>query len=128
MVKKMYNELINVVRNIVKIANEREKIEDGKLYSVNEIDDFFDPCDDKINDILMGLDLEQIMAIQTIMYLGRDKDYNPKLTSDEIFNDYKKYIESKGIKTKTIEARQIVEKGPLAEYLIEGYRILGINL
>mgnify|MGYP000302586815 FL=1 len=76
----------------------------------------------------MNLELDEVMALQTIMYLGRDKDYNSNLTSDEIFLDYKKYIESLGIKTKELEVRQMVEKMPLGKYITNGYAILGIIL
>lgn len=59
----------------------------------------------------------KLWQLQTIMYLGRDKDYNSNLTSDEIFLDYKKYIESLGIKTKELEVRQMVEKSHLVNTL-----------
>ena len=76
----------------------------------------------------MNLGLDEVMALQTIMYLGRNKDYNSELTPDEIFLDYKKYMEALGIKTKELEVRQMVEKMPLGEYITEGYAILGITL
>ena len=68
------------------------------------------------------------MAIQTIMYLGRDRDFNSSLTADEVFLNYNNYIKSLGVKDKDLEISQIVQKMPLAKYLTEGYKILGIEL
>lgn len=84
--------------------------------------------DKQLTEILMDLELDEVIALQTIMYLGRDKDYNSKLTPDEIFVDNKKYIESLGVKTKELEVRHMVGKMPLGRYIVEGYSILGIIL
>lgn len=84
--------------------------------------------DEQLTEILMNLELDEVVTLQTIMYLGRDKDYNSNLTFDEIFLDYKKYIESLGVKTKELEVRQMVGKMPLGEYIADGYAILGIIL
>ena len=125
----MYKTLIEVARKIVLVANKREENQKETMVSLSNLDvsGFDDTYDKQLEDILVKLDLEQVMALQTIMYLGRDKDYRGN-TADEIFDDYKKYIESLGVKTKELEIRQMVEKMPLGEYLTEGYRILGIAL
>ena len=126
----MYKNLIDVAKRIVAIANTREQNQQEGFFSLSNpnLSDYDVTYDNQLTEILMNLELDEVMALQTIMYLGRDKDYNSNLTSDEIFLDYKKYIESLGIKTKELEVRQMVEKMPLGKYITYGYAILGIIL
>ena len=126
----MYKNLIDVAKRIVAIANTREQNQQEGFFSLSNpnLSDYDVTYDNQLTEILMNLKLDEVMALQTIMYLGRDKDYNSNLTSDEIFLDYKKYIESLGIKTKELEVRQMVEKMPLGKYITDGYAILGIIL
>lgn len=126
----MYKNLIDVAKRIVAIANTREQNQQEGFFSLSNLNlsDYDVTYDNQLTEILMNLKLDEVMALQTIMYLGRDKDYNSNLTSDEIFLDYKKYIESLGIKTKELEVRQMVEKMPLGKYITDGYAILGIIL
>ena len=124
----MYKNLVDVAKEIVSIANIRAKNRKTGFYSLRDISHSDDSCDKQLTEILMKLEYDEVMAIQTIMYLGRDKDYDSSLTSDEIFLDYKKYIENLGINTKKLAIQQIVEKVPLGEYLTKGYAILGITL
>ena len=101
----MYKNLIDVAKRIVAIANTREQNQQEGFFSLSNpnLSDYDVTYDNQLTEILMNLELDEVMALQTIMYLGRDKDYNSNLTSDEIFLDYKKYIESLGIKTKELE-------------------------
>ena len=126
----MYKNLIDVAKRIVAIANTREQNQQEGFFSLSNpnLSDYDVTYDNQLTEILMNLELDEVMALQTIMYLGRDKDYNSNLTSDEIFLDYKKNIESLGIKTKELEVRQMVEKMPLGKYITNGYAILGIIL
>lgn len=126
----MYKNLIDVAKRFVAIANTREQNQQEGFFSLSNpnLSDYDVTYDNQLTEILMNLELDEVMALQTIMYLGRDKDYNSNLTSDEIFLDYKKYIESLGIKTKELEVRQMVEKMPLGKYITDGYAILGIIL
>ena len=126
----MYKNLIDVAKRIVAIANTREQNQQEGFFSLSNLNlsDYDVTYVNQLTEILMNLELDEVMALQTIMYLGRDKDYNSNLTSDEIFLDYKNYIESLGIKTKELEVRQMVEKMPLGKYITDGYAILGIIL
>ena len=126
----MYKNLIDVAKRIVAIANTREQNQQEGFFSLSNLNlsDYDVTYVNQLTEILMNLELDEVMALQTIMYLGRDKDYKSNLTSDEIFLDYKKYIESLGIKTKELEVRQMVEKMPLGKYITDGYAILGIIL
>ena len=126
----MYKDLIGVEQQVVSISAQREQNQkDGffSLYEMNLSD--YDCCyDNKLTEILMALDLDKVMVLQTIMYLGRDKDYNAELSPENFFLDYEKYIKSLGVKSKELEVNKMVGKMSLGEYLIEGYRILGIIL
>lgn len=126
----MYKNLIDVAKKIVAIANMREQNQQEGFFSLSNpnLSDYDVTYDNQLTELLMNLGLDEVMALQTIMYLGRNKDYNSELTPDEIFLDYKKYMEALGIKTKELEVRQMVEKMPLGEYITEGYAILGITL
>jgi len=126
----MYKKLIGVAQKVVAVANIREKNQTDGFFSLSNmiISDFDDTYDRQLTEILMTLELDEVMALQAIMYLGRDKDYNSTMTADEIFLDYKKYIDTLGINTKELEIKQMVEKVPLGEYITEGYAILGIIL
>ena len=125
----MYKSLVHVARQICDIARKREKRDRHGIVSFREvIDTPHSPYEDQLFEILNTLDLEEVMAIQTIMYLGRDRDFNSSLTADEVFLNYNNYIKSLGVKDKDLEISQIVQKMPLAKYLTEGYKILGIEL
>ncbi len=124
----MYKELVETAKKIAEIANKRsENMREG-FFTYNDMVDFDEPYSDQITKILMDLSLDEVMSLQTIMYLGRDKDHNSKLSPDEIFLDYKKYIESLGVNTKKLEVEQMVGKSYLGKYIREGYEILGIAL
>ena len=124
----MYKELVETAKKIAEIANKRsENMREG-FFTYNDMVDFDEPYSDQITKILMDLSLDEVMSLQTIMYLGRDKDYDSKLSPDEIFLDYKKYIESLGVNTKKLEVEQMVGKNYLGKYIREGYKILGIAL
>ena len=124
----MYKELVETAKKIAEIANKRsENMREG-FFTYNDMVDFDEPYSEQITKILMDLSLDEVMSLQTIMYLGRDKDHNSKLSPDEIFLDYKKYIESLGVNTKKLEVEQMVGKNYLGQYIREGYEILGIAL
>lgn len=132
----MYRDLIKVAKQVLLIANERERKKDTQKTSIpldNLLESlsnsgYYDIYDKKLIDILMALDFEQVLSLKTIMYLGRDHDCDLSQPSDCIFNDYKNYLKSLGTGKKEIEIEQMIEKTPLGRYLLEGYKILGINL
>ncbi|MFB4471812.1 hypothetical protein ACDI16_02440 [Oceanobacillus caeni] len=83
----------------------------------------------ELYNFLCALDFETVKVLQTLMYLGRDKDYNGNLTSKNIYLEERRYFDNQiGWKTKEIEINQMVEKLPLDEYLEEALKILRINL
>jgi hypothetical protein len=74
------------------------------------------------------LELKDLMMLETVMYLGRDKDYDKFLTPSEIYDDYHKYISKQITRIKEAEINQLTEKVPLADYLRDGLTILDIAL
>lgn len=79
--------------------------------------------DKLIGGYLRTFNYEQIQTLQTIMYLGRDKDVELCDKSPEAIFDEKKrrLIWTNDIE---IEIGTIVSKRPLATYLKEGMRLL----
>ncbi|GAB3797305.1 hypothetical protein [Virgibacillus kimchii] len=87
--------------------------------------------DDKENlkNFLNALDFETIKVLQTLMYLGRDKDFHDNLSRREIYRRERNYFDNEvGWKTKEIEINQMVEKLPLDEYLEDAFEVLKIEL
>lgn len=128
----MYRNLVNVAKDVVNLANKKELIErERRTYKVVLGDDLEVPDEIKvfsnqIIELLMNLNLEEILALQTIMYLGRDKNIEQK-SPDEIFLARFDEVKSLSKDPKEIEVFYMIDK-PLGEYLTEGYRILGIKL
>ena len=128
----MYRNLVNVAKDVVNLANQKELIErERRTYKVVLGDDLEAPDEIKvfsnqIIELLMNLNLEEILALQTIMYLGRDKNIEQK-SPDEIFFARFDAVKSLSQDPKEIEVFYMIDK-PLGEYLTEGYRILGIKL
>jgi hypothetical protein len=81
-----------------------------------------------LEDYLMQLDFEIIKILQTIMYLGRDKDYSNRDSPKDIYLEQRRYFDNEGWTTKEIEINQMTEKLPLDQYLEEGFKILNIPL
>lgn len=128
----MYRNLVNVAKDVVNLASEKELIErEKRTYKVvlgddSEVPDEIKILSNQIMELLMNLNLEEILALETIMYLGRNKNsYN--ISPNEIFYSHLKYIKSRGVKTKEIEVKHMLDK-LLGEYLTEGFRILGVEL
>lgn len=69
-----------------------------------------------LNDYLLGLSLEQIKELQVMMYIGRG-DYEARdwlQACDDIpMTD-----------NKDVEIEQLLEKTPLADYLMDGFEML----
>ncbi|MCC9626365.1 DUF3775 domain-containing protein [Thalassospira sp. MA62] len=76
----------------------------------------------QLESILNDLTLDEIMMIQTIMYMGRDQDYDD--TKSSLENYEIKLKELTPAKRKDIEIYQIVSKMPLRVYLANGISII----
>lgn len=99
-------------------TNLKETFKDG--YQLKHSDRYT-----QIYSYLINLDFEDLKFIQTVMYVGRDNKFsNNQDTSEEI---YKSKFNSLSWNTQSIEAGQIAEKVPLANYLKAGLKILKLN-
>lgn len=140
--KFMFNEYMGSFKTVVDLAKKfeeayNEEIKEGLHdFSLSEMDQFLEnqsKCTtsesygEELESVLNSLDFEAIKTLQVIMYLGRDEDYNPKQTPEEIYRDYRNYFDKQGWKTKSIEIGQMTEKFPLGSYLENGFSILGIT-
>lgn len=128
----MYRNLVNVAKDVVKLANKRDKDrrekKTFKIISLADIkiSDEFDSLSKQIVELLMKLNRDEVIALQTIMYLGRENNVEQE-SPDEIFFTRFNEVKSSSQDSKDIEVLYMVDK-PLGEYLTEGYRILGIKL
>ena len=128
----MYRNLIKVAKDVVKLANKRDKDRrENKTFKIIsladiQISDEFDLLSKQIVELLMKLNRDEVIALQTIMYLGRENNVEQK-SPDEIFLTRFDEVKSSSQDSKEIEVLYMVDK-PLGEYLTEGYRILGIKL
>ena len=128
----MYKNLASIAKTIVDLSNKRDAQKQVsntlKLVSLSdfEISKEFVEISNQMEEVLMNLNLDEILALQAIMYLGRDK-ISEKKSPDEIFFSRLKMVKSLSHDPKEIEIHYMIEK-PLGEYFTEGYKILGINL
>ncbi|KEQ45785.1 MULTISPECIES: DUF3775 domain-containing protein [Streptococcus] len=128
----MYRNLIKVAKDVVKLANKRDKDRrENKTFKIIsladiQISDEVDLLSKQIVELLMKLNRDEVIALQTIMYLGRENNVEQK-SPDEIFFTRFDEVKSSSQDSKEIEVLYMVDK-PLGEYLTEGYRILGIKL
>lgn len=133
----MFEDLKDVLKKVYLLANDR-RIEEESTYiegvkvcdsHIIDIENLrYSEKEQKLFDFLNNLDFESVKIIQTIMYIGRDNDYN-KTDSYEIrYEKYRKSLDINGWNDKEIEVSRIVQKLPLDKYLKSGFDILGINL
>ncbi|MEH7462763.1 hypothetical protein V7166_11980 [Bacillus thuringiensis] len=80
----------------------------------------------EVGDYLKGLDFEAVKAIQVVMHIGRDEDYNETDRPEKIYGNKR---DSLSFGERSYEIDQMTGKLPqLEEYLENGLRILGISL
>ena len=104
-----------VIRLAQKAEKRRKKNKDHYNYKV-----FYGKLDSYLN----SLSFAEVKSIQSIMYLGRDQDFNSNLTPKQIYANQLNYFNNLGWNKKEIEIDQMIFKTPLAEYLIDGKKIL----
>lgn len=112
---------VNKIDDVIKLAQERKGIyENDKSVDYNT-------RNAKLEPYLQNLTFDEVKSLQVIMYLGRDEDYNPTLSSQGIYDSQFEYFDKTlGWNTQELEINQIMEKLPLADYLLNGKKILGL--
>ncbi|PER23511.1 hypothetical protein CN931_01355 [Bacillus sp. AFS054943] len=137
----MLEELNGVFKDVIKLARDRrvyyeQNVQEGVVYTLQEMSAFYKSSEGQelnekkqlLKNYLEELDFDTVKTIQSIMYLGRDRDYDKQDTPEEIFYKQREDFDSQGWQSKSIEINQIVEKAPLDGYLEDGLKILQINL
>lgn len=130
----MINELLPKVKKIIEMAekcrvnyeNSCSKSTNG-IVNLSDIDDYSESdVEVKLKDYLYSLPYEDIEAIEALMYLGRDKDYDKNKTPEEVLKSEIDYMRSTawGKGDKYLAINQITEKVPLDKYLKSGLEIL----
>lgn len=126
---------IDMLKQVYFLAKERaEEINSGEnqTFSLSNLESFLEelstpePKKEQLINYLESLSFEDIKVIQTVMYLGRDEDYEEHETYQQRYQNFRNYLDSRGWNTKSIEINQIVQKAPLDRYLLNGFRILNI--
>lgn len=134
----MFENMMEVFRKVIALAEEKHKYEemygfkDGSLKSFHEYqktEDYklYKEKEKALEEYLLKLDFEQIKILQTIMYLGRDHNYNQNDTPEQIYKEEREYMDSLGWEDKWREVNKIMEKAPLDMYLKNGLKILKIK-
>ncbi|HEF5706433.1 DUF3775 domain-containing protein [Bacillus thuringiensis] len=137
----MLEELNGVFKDVIKLARDRrvyyeQNVPEGVVYTLQEISAFHKSSEGQkleekkqvLKKYLEELDFDTVKIIQSIMYLGRDRDHDKQDTPEEIFRKLREDFDALGWHSKSIEINKIVEKAPLDEYLEDGLKILQINL
>lgn len=133
----MFENLKDVLKDVYLLANERHLEEQSKYIDgirvanshMPDIEELkYTEKAQKLFDFLNNLDFESVKIIQTIMYIGRDHDYNKTDSYKTRYAKYRKSLDNNGWSDKEIEVSQIVGKIPLDVYLKDGFDILGIKL
>lgn len=132
-IKLLIDKYRDSFREVVSLAKKRRMLHDensdDSITKISITDHVYDESDVELKSYLMSLDFEAIKVVQTVMYLGRDKDYNESLEPRDIYLKERQYFDNHiGWKTKEVEVNQVVEKLPLDEYLEDGFEILSIKL
>lgn len=119
---KKYKPILN---NVIKKANEH--ISFMEQFKGKEILEFIERYTDRpLFQYLDSLNDKDVKVIKTIMYIGRDKDYNQYGTPYSIFKQ--KYNELEFVNNeKLIDVELIIEKNPLIRYIHDGMNVLKMN-
>ena len=139
MVEHSNIDLDNYIDEILKVislaeirdrATEHEYGESGVIDSVVNFSDISleEREEDKaLYKYLNSLQYDAIKVIQVVMYIGRGDFLDEDGTSS--FSEAWDFFEEQGCnENKQVEAMQIFEKAPLAEYLRSGCKRLGIHI
>jgi len=109
---------IEIFRDIIKLAEKRRKfVENDQEYTKEDV---------ALDNYMDNLDFEDVKVLQTVMYLGRDREYNKDLSPNEIYKEEREYFDTNGWVSKKVEANQMLEKTPLDQYLVNGLKILKV--
>ncbi|MGD1416415.1 hypothetical protein [Bacillus stercoris] len=110
---------IEIFEKVINLAEARRELVDSGEDDTKE--------DIELLKYVETLNYEDIKVLQTVMYLGRDRDYDKSMSTSEIYRDYRDYFDRKGWKNQKVDAGQMTDKTPMGTYLIDGLKILGFD-
>lgn len=126
----MFEEKMDILKMVYQLAHEKESLESSSWSAMDDGIDLDAIRKEReeypLLNYLKTLDYADIQMIQTIMYLGRDKDYTGS-EPREIYDSVFKRLDWNP--NKNIEINQIYGKlGVLYRYLKNGFEILNIRV
>nr|WP_257151292.1 DUF3775 domain-containing protein [Bacillus pseudomycoides] len=133
----IFNDKIDVIKKVILLADERNKA--AKTNRPKEIKNIgasinspeYILVKEKRADLLEyvnSLDFETVKMLQTIMYLGRDREYDTNDSVEKRYETLRNHFNESGWNTKDIEVNQMISKAPLGDYLRIGCQILDIKI
>lgn len=128
----MERENRDIIDNIIALVTERNK-EPSLLYKNPEakMHSLFDGTENpeweklqnNLVDYMSTLSDENVIMLETMMFIGREGDEGSKKTGDELYKSAEDYVKSL-YKEKAEAIEYITSKGPLNEYLCKALRIM----
>lgn len=112
---------VNKIDDVIKLAQIKEVNYNENTYAS------YGRLNSKLKTNLKNLNFEDVISLRIIMCLGKDKDHNSDLKPIKIYENLKYFGETLARKTKAFEIDQILENLPLANYLINGKKILKLG-
>lgn len=130
-----------VLQEVIKLGEDRAKLETQldnhfEIISLQDLPDLnksdsslereIELLSKRITSTFRALNLDEILEIQAIMYLGLYQIYNHEASTDRIL---KEQLKETGHGTDPeVEIKQIVDKDMFHKYLLDGCKILHIAL
>jgi len=141
----MFNNLNDIFKNVYDLAYQRRidhdkyalkefsttkrGLQEYENYQKSNNKKIVDKSESQLEKYMSSLDFETIKIIQTIMYLGKDEEYNKNDTPQQIYTKERSNFDHQGWnKDKNVEINQMVEKVPFDQYLLNGFKILNIRI
>ncbi|WP_033543913.1 hypothetical protein [Planococcus sp. CAU13] len=109
-------------RYSLKSGSMKELMEYEKTENYQKVKEKKDALENSLN----SQDFEDVKIMQVIMYIGRDTAQSNIKPASQLFEENYDYHEKSGWNKKSIEVSQMVQKVPLAEYLIKGKELLNL--
>ena len=130
-----------LIKRVIQLADNRysESLQSGvTIWSAKEIWENFMvrhkcetvnlPAEQALLDFLLGLSIEEISDLATLMNIGRNYDANINLPSVDRFIDYWEYISPLIPDSFEELVEYLMEKLPLAEYLRKGVLFVKLHV
>jgi hypothetical protein len=120
----MSEEELKVLKHVYSLAKDRRiKNEKAQQENIKTLDE-----DKEMYTYLEKLDHEKIKMIQTLMYLGKDKNFDNTDSPEIRYKKEREYMDEIGWKDKELDIKAIEDKEALDLFLKSAFEILNIKL